>query len=52
MTGRCIWEDKTEYIEHHQNPVLVRLDLDFEQWLILTTEFEKHFCYAADAECF
>ena len=24
--------------------------LDAEQWLCLTTEFEKHFCYAAAAE--
>ncbi|MFT6920914.1 MAG: hypothetical protein ACJA2G_003570 [Cognaticolwellia sp.] len=24
--------------------------LDPQQWLTLTTEFEKHFCYAAGAE--
>jgi hypothetical protein len=26
------------------------LGLSDEQWLTLTTEFEKHFCYAAGAE--
>jgi hypothetical protein len=26
------------------------LGLSAEQWLILTTEFEKHFCYAAGTE--
>ena len=29
---------------------LERLGLDTQQWLTLTTEFEKHFCYAAGAE--
>jgi hypothetical protein len=30
--------------------VLQRLGLSGEQWLTLTAEFEKHFCYAAGAE--
>ena len=30
--------------------MLERLGLSSEQWLTLTTEFEKHFCYAAGAE--
>tara|TARA_B110000240_G_scaffold125770_1_gene140090 strand:+ start:2227 stop:2526 length:300 start_codon:yes stop_codon:yes gene_type:complete len=29
---------------------LQRLGLSAEQWLTLSTEFEKHFCYAAGAE--
>ena len=33
-----------------QSPILERLGLDSAQWLTLTTEFEKHFCYAAGAE--
>jgi hypothetical protein len=27
-----------------------KVGLSDEQWLTLTTEFEKHFCYAAGAE--
>ena len=50
ITGRCIREDKAGYIENHQSPILERLGLDSQQWLTLTTEFEKHFCYAAGAE--
>lgn len=49
-TGRCIREDKMGYIDIHQSPILTRLGLDAEKWLSLTTEFEKHFCYAAGAE--
>lgn len=49
-TGRIIREDKAGYINHSQNPILERLGLSDEQWLTLTTEFEKHFCYAAGAE--
>jgi REP element-mobilizing transposase RayT len=50
ITGRSIREDKAGYIEDHQSPILERLGLDSQQWLTLTTEFEKHFCYAAGAE--
>jgi REP element-mobilizing transposase RayT len=49
-TGRVIRDDKRGYIEHHQSPILERLGLSNGQWLTLTTEFEKHFCYAAGAE--
>jgi hypothetical protein len=49
-TGRCIRENKTGYIDKSQSPILERLGLDTQQWLTLTTEFEKHFCYAAGAE--
>lgn len=49
-TVRCIREDKAGHIEHSQSPILERLGLSAEQWLCLTTEFEKHFCYAAGAE--
>ena len=49
-TGRCIRDDKAGYIDSSQSPILERLGLDPEQWLTLTTEFEKHFCYAAGAE--
>ncbi len=49
-TGRCIRENKTGYIDRSQSPILERLGLDTQQWLTLTTEFEKYFCYAAGAE--
>ena len=49
-TGRSIREDKAGHIDSSQSPILERLGLDPEQWLTLTTEFEKHFCYAAGAE--
>jgi REP element-mobilizing transposase RayT len=50
MTGRCIREGKAGHIDNSQSPILERLGLDSDQWLTLTTEFEKHFCYAAGAE--
>ncbi|MFT4939013.1 MAG: hypothetical protein ACI88A_002045 [Paraglaciecola sp.] len=50
MTGRCIREGKGSYIDSSQSPILKRLGLASEQWLTLTTEYEKHFCYAAGAE--
>jgi REP element-mobilizing transposase RayT len=50
LTGRCIREDKAGHIDSSQSPILERLGLGSDQWLILTTEFEKHFCYAAGAE--
>jgi len=49
-TGRIIRADKKGYIDSKQSPILQRLGLSDEQWLTLTTEFEKHFCYAAGAE--
>ena len=49
-TGRCIREDKVGHIDGNRNPILERLGLSSKQWLTLTTEFEKHFCYAAGAE--
>jgi hypothetical protein len=50
ITGRVIREDKAGHIDHQQQPILQRLGLSDEQWLTLTTEFEKNFCYAAGAE--
>ena len=49
-TGRIIREDKVGYIDPQQSPILQRLGLCQDQWLSLTTEFEKHFCYAAGSE--
>jgi hypothetical protein len=40
-TGKSIREDKRGYIEE-KSPILERLGVDSEQWVILTTEFEQH----------
>ena len=50
VSGRCIREDKAAYIDISYSPILERLGLASEQWLALTTEFEKQFCYAAGTE--
>jgi REP element-mobilizing transposase RayT len=50
ITGRCIREDKAGYIDSKHSPILERLGLAAEQWLTLSTQFEKQFCYAAGAE--
>ena len=49
-TGRCIREDKAGYIDQHHSPILERLNINVEQWLTLTTEFEKHFSTAVGSE--
>ncbi len=49
-TGRCIRDDKAGHIDHHNNPILERIGLNSEQWLILTTEFEQHFHTAVGSE--
>jgi REP element-mobilizing transposase RayT len=50
ITGKIIRHDKAGHIDEQQQPILKRLGLSDEHWLTLTTEFEKHFCYAAGAE--
>jgi REP element-mobilizing transposase RayT len=50
ITGCCIREDKIGSIDTSYSPILERLGLDSQQWLTLTTEFEKHFYYAVGAE--
>jgi REP element-mobilizing transposase RayT len=50
ITGKIIRHDKAGHFDQQQQPILKRLGVSDEQWLILTTEFEKHFCYAAGAE--
>jgi hypothetical protein len=49
-TGRCIRDDKAGYIAQHHSPILERLNINVEQWLTLTTEFEKHFSTAVGSE--
>jgi REP element-mobilizing transposase RayT len=50
ITGRIIKDDKADHIDYQQQPILQSLGLSEEQWLTLTTEFEKHFCHAAGTE--
>ena len=49
-TGKSIREDKAGYIDSSHSPIVERLGLAADQWLTLTTEFEKQFCYAAGAK--
>tara|TARA_R110002111_G_scaffold70048_1_gene113214 strand:+ start:233 stop:1213 length:981 start_codon:yes stop_codon:yes gene_type:complete len=49
-TGRCIRDDKAGYLEQHHSPIHERLNINVEQWLTLTTEFEKHFSTAVGSE--
>jgi REP element-mobilizing transposase RayT len=50
ITGRIIRSDKVGAVDSAQSSILNQLGLSEEQWIILTTEFEQHFCYAAGAE--
>ena len=49
-TGNQIRYSKKSYLEQKQSPLLTSLGLTVEQWMSLTTEFEKHFFSAAGAE--
>lgn len=43
LTGRCIREDKAGYIEQNQPALLTRLNINPENWLMLTKDFRKLF---------
>ena len=43
MTGRCIREDKSGYIEQNQPALLSRLNINPENWLTLTKDFRRLF---------
>ena len=49
-TGSTIRDDKAGYIDPSQNTILQRLNINTEQWLTLTTEFEQHFSTAVGSE--
>lgn len=40
-TGRCIRDDKRGSIPRHLAPILVRLEIDSNTWLINATQFES-----------
>jgi len=43
LTGRCIREDKSGYIEENQPALLARLNINPENWLTLSKDFRKLF---------
>ena len=43
ITGRAIREDKPGYIHQKLSPILTRLNINTNEWLILTTQFESKF---------
>ncbi len=43
ITGRCIHEDKAGFIEGGESALLSRLNINPENWLILTKDFRKLF---------
>jgi REP element-mobilizing transposase RayT len=43
LTGRCIREAKSGFIEESQPAILNRLNISPENWLIITTEFNTQF---------
>ena len=52
FTGRIMREDKRGNIDVSLVPILQRINLSSEQWLEVTTSFEKHFKAAAGAEAY
>jgi len=50
LTGRIIREDKRGNIDVSLAPILQRINLTSEQWLEITTGFEKHFTTAVGSE--
>lgn len=49
-TGRVLREGSPGKIPAFIDPILTRLDISAEQWLTLTSEFEKRFSFAAGSE--
>ncbi len=43
LTGRCLREDKKEFISHKQPHLLTRLNISEENWLILARQFTRSF---------
>ena len=52
LTGRVVREDKRGSLDISLAPILQRINLSSEQWLEVTTGFEKHFKAAAGAEAY
>ena len=42
-TGRIIREDKRGYIKQSTPPILERLSVDQQEWLVASSQFEKIF---------
>ena len=50
LTGRVLREDKRGNIDMSLAPILQRINLTSEQWLEVSTGFEKHFKSAVGSE--
>jgi len=50
LTGRVIREDKRGSLDMTLAPILQRINLTSEQWLEVSTGFEKHFKTAVGSE--
>lgn len=50
LTGRVIRSDKRGALDISLAPILQRINLTSEQWLEVTTDFEKHFTTAVGSE--
>ncbi|WP_105169675.1 transposase [Pseudoalteromonas sp. T1lg23B] len=50
LTGKCIRQDKRGHIAKRQAPILERLNIKADNWLKLTTQFEKVFHGAVGKE--
>ncbi len=50
LTGKCIRTDKRGHIARNQAPILDRLNIKTDNWLKLTTQFEKVFVGAVGKE--
>ena len=52
LTGRVIKEGKRGNIDISLAPILQRINLTSEQWIEVTTDFEKHFKTAVGSEAY
>ncbi len=50
LTGRQMARDNRGAIDHNLPEILIRLNINTEQWQALATGFEQHFCHAAGSE--
>lgn len=52
LTGRVVREDKRGSLDISLVPILLRINLTSEQWIEVTTGFEKHFKTAVGSEAY
>ena len=52
LMGRVVREDKRGSLDISLAPILQRINLTSEQWIEVTTSFEKHFKAAVGSEAY